>query len=267
MMTFERQTYFARIGFHGEAAPTLETLQRIHLLHTCSIPFENLDVLLGRIIRIELDNVFEKLVVAGRGGYCYEQNALLRAALEDIGFEVEDLAARVLISQPLEMPPRTHRLLLVTINQQRYLADVGFGGKTLTSPLRLETDIEQTTAHGVYCLTHLAGDYLLSIKQQNGWMPLYRFDLQPQYFSDFQVANHYVSTWPESYFRHHLMVCLHKPDGTTLTLSDRQFSGEQREEMGDERAMYQLLQETFGLRLDHEQYGISLAEFSPICPK
>lgn len=267
MMTFERQTYFARIGFQAKAVPTLETLQRIHLLHTCSIPFENLDVLLGRTIRLELDNVFEKLVVAGRGGYCYEQNALLRAALEDIGFEVEDLAARVLITQPPEMPPRTHRLLLVTINQQRYLADVGFGGKTLTSPLRLETDVEQPTAHGVYRLTHLESDYLLSIKQQDDWMPLYRFDLQPQYFSDFQVANHYVSTWPESYFRHHLMVCLHKTDGTTLTLSDRQFSGEQREEIGDERAMYQLLQEKFGLRLDHGQHGISLAEFTAICPK
>lgn len=267
MMTFERQTYFARIGFQAKAVPTLETLQRIHLLHTCSIPFENLDVLLGRTIRLELDNVFEKLVVAGRGGYCYEQNALLRAALEDIGFEVEDLAARVLITQPPEMPPRTHRLLLVTINQQRYLADVGFGGKTLTSPLRLETDVEQPTAHGVYRLTHLESDYLLSIKQPDGWMPLYRFDLQPQYFSDFQVANHYVSTWPESYFRHHLMVCLHKTDGTTLTLSDRQFSGEQREEIGDERATYQLLQEKFGLRLDHGQHGISVAEFTAICPK
>lgn len=267
MMTFERQTYFARIGFQAKAVPTLETLQRIHLLHTCSIPFENLDVLLGRTIRLELDNVFEKLVVAGRGGYCYEQNALLRAALEDIGFEVEDLAARVLITQPPEMPPRTHRLLLVSINQQRYLADVGFGGKTLTSPLRLETDVEQPTAHGVYRLTHLESDYLLSIKQPDGWMPLYRFDLQPQYFSDFQVANHYVSTWPESYFRHHLMVCLHKTDGTTLTLSDRQFSGEQREEMGDERAMYQLLQEKFGLRLDHGQHGMSVAEFTAICPK
>lgn len=267
MMTFERQTYFARIGFQAKAVPTFETLQHIHLLHTCSIPFENLDVLLGRTIRLELDNVFEKLVVAGRGGYCYEQNALLRAALEDIGFEVEDLAARVLITQPPEMPPRTHRLLLVTINQQRYLADVGFGGKTLTSPLRLETDVEQPTAHGVYRLTHLESDYLLSIKQPDGWMPLYRFDLQPQYFSDFQVANHYVSTWPESYFRHHLMVCLHKTDGTTLTLSDRQFSGEQREEIGDERAMYQLLQEKFGLRLDHGQHGISVAEFTAICPK
>lgn len=267
-MTFDRQAYFARIGFDGEATPTLETLQRIHLMHSCSIPFENLDVLLGRTIKLELDNVFEKLVVAGRGGYCYEQNALLRAALQDIGFDVEDLGGRVLITQPPEMPPRTHRLLLVTINQQRYLADVGFGGKTLTSPLRLETDVEQPTAHGVYRLTHLEGDYLLSLKQQDEWLPLYRFDLQPQYFSDFQVANHYVSTWPESYFRHHLMLCLHKTDGTTITLSNRQFNnGQQRQEINDEAELYRILQDVFGLRLDQAPHGISLDAFAAICPK
>lgn len=267
-MIFDRQAYFARIGFNGEAVPTLETLQRIHLMHTCAIPFENLDVLLGRTIRLELDNVFEKLVIAGRGGYCYEQNALLRAALQDIGFEVEDLGARVLIAQPPEMPPRTHRLLLVTINQQRYLADVGFGGKTLTSPLRLETDVEQRTAHGTYRLTHLDGDYLLSIKQQDEWLSLYRFDLQPQYFSDFQVANHYVSTWPESHFRHHLMLCLHKTDGTTIALSDRQFNdGQQRQDIDDDARLYRMLQEIFGLHLNHAQHGISLDEFAAVCPK
>ncbi|TNV19361.1 N-hydroxyarylamine O-acetyltransferase [Buttiauxella sp. B2] len=267
-MTFDRQAYFARIDFDGEATPTLETLQRIHLMHSCSIPFENLDVLLGRTIKLELDNVFEKLVVAWRGGYCYEQNALLRAALEDIGFAVEDLGARVLIAQPPEMPPRTHRLLLVTINQQRYLADVGFGGKTLTSPLRLETDVEQLTAHGIYRLTHLDGDYLLSIKQQDEWIPLYRFDLQPQYFSDFQVANHYVSTWPESHFRHHLMLCLHNIDGTTMTLNNRQFNnGQQRQDIKDEAELYRILQDVFGLHLNHAQHGISLDEFAAIYPK
>lgn len=267
-MAFDIQAYFTRIGFKGVAAPTLETLQRIHLLHTCSIPFENLDVLLGRTIDIEEDKVFEKLIVAGRGGYCYEQNALLRAALLEIGFEVVDLAARVLISEPSEIPPRTHRLLLVTINQQCFIADVGFGGKTLTGPLRLETEVEQSTPHGVYRLTHLDGDDLLSFKRQEGWMPLYRFDLQQQYFSDFQVANHYVSTWPDSHFRHHLMVCLHNADGTTMTLNDRSFNdGQQRLETADEATLYAILQDVFGLSLKHTQHGISFDEFAAICPK
>lgn len=264
-MAFDLQAYFTRIAFQGEAKPNLETLQRIHLLHTCAIPFENIDVLLRREIRLDIDAVFEKLVVAGRGGYCYEQNALLRAALEHIGFVVEDLGARVLIAQPTEMPPRTHRLLLITLNQQRYLADVGFGGKTLTSALRLERDVVQNTDFGDYRLTQIDDDYLLSIQQQDEWLPLYRFDLQPQYASDFEVANHYVSTWPQSHFYHHLMMCLKKADGTTLTQNDRQFNDGQPRTIDDAAELYQLLQDKFGLSVNDPHYGFSLAEFAAIC--
>ncbi|MCP2004328.1 N-hydroxyarylamine O-acetyltransferase [Buttiauxella sp. JUb87] len=263
-MAFDLQAYFTRIGLQGEAKPDLETLQRIHLLHTCAIPFENLDVLLRREIRLEIEYVFEKLVVAGRGGYCYEQNALLRAALESIGFVVEDLAARVLITQPTEMPPRTHRLLLVTLNQQRYLADVGFGGKTLTSPLRFDMDVVQTTDFGDYQLTQVDGDFLLSTHQQDKWLALYRFDLQPQYLSDFEVANYYVSTWPQSHFCQHLMICLKNADGTTFTQNDRQFNDGQPRTLDDAAEFYQLLQDKFGLRVNHPRYGFSLAEFAAI---
>jgi len=264
-MAFDLQAYFTRIGFQGVAKPNLDTLQRIHLLHTCAIPFENIDVLLRREIHLDLESVFEKLVVAGRGGYCYEQNALLRAALEQIGFVVEDLGARVLIAQPPEMPPRTHRLLLITINQQRYVADVGFGGKTLTTALRLEADVVQTTGFGDYRLTQVDDDYLLSFHQQGTWQPLYRFDLQPQYPSDFDVANHYVSTWPKSHFCHHLMMCLKRPDGVTLTQNDRQFNDGQPRTIDDAGELYQLLQDTFGLQVNHPRHGFSLAEFAAIC--
>lgn len=264
-MAFDPQAYFARIGFDGAATPDLETLQRIHLLHTSTIPFENVDVLLGRQINIGLDDVFEKLVVAGRGGYCYEQNALLRAALENIGFEVEDLGARVLIANPPEMPARTHRLLLVSIHQQSFIADVGFGGKTLTTPLRLAVDISQPTAHGVYRLTQVEGDYLLSIQQQNEWLPLYRFDLNPQYPADFEVANYYVSNWPTSHFRHHLMMCLKGDNGVSLTQNDWQFSDGQPRTQDNAAELYQLIQQRFGLRVDDKQHGFSLDEFAAIC--
>lgn len=265
MMTFDRQAYFTRIGFDGVATPDLESLQRIHLLHTSTIPFENLDVLLGRKINLGIDDIFNKLVVAGRGGYCFEQNGLLRAALEDIGFEVEDLGARVLMSLPPEMPSRTHRLLLVTINQQRFIADVGFGGKSLTAPVRLEADISQTTPHGVYRLTLVENDYLLSIQHKDEWQPLYRFDLSFQYPSDHEAGNHYVSTWPASHFRHHLMLCLKNVDGTMLTQIDWQFNeGEPRIiEQADE--LYQLLMDKFGLRVDDKRHGFSREEFAAAC--
>ncbi|EMA8652861.1 arylamine N-acetyltransferase, partial [Cronobacter sakazakii] len=75
-MAFKRQDYFSRIGYTGEPRPTLETLTALHKRHTATIPFENLDVLLGREILLDDDAIFVKLVEAGRGGYCFEQNAL-----------------------------------------------------------------------------------------------------------------------------------------------------------------------------------------------
>ncbi|EKA1048542.1 arylamine N-acetyltransferase, partial [Cronobacter sakazakii] len=114
-MAFKRQDYFSRIGYTGEPRPTLETLTALHKCHTATIPFENLDVLLGREILLDDDAIFVKLVEAGRGGYCFEQNALFSRALAECGFAVEALAARVLIADPDAMPPRTHRLVQVMI--------------------------------------------------------------------------------------------------------------------------------------------------------
>ncbi|RKQ38753.1 arylamine N-acetyltransferase [Enterobacter sp. R1(2018)] len=262
-MAFDLNAYFARIRLTGGYAPDLHTLRQLHLLHTCAIAFENLDVLLARKILLDDDSVFEKLVTAGRGGYCYEQNALLRRALLEIGFQVEDLAARVLMTRPEQMPARTHRLLLVTLGRQRWLADVGFGGKTLTAPLLFETDSEQKTPHGVYRLTRVEEDYLLSLREDGEWLPLYRFDLQPQYFADYQVANHYVSTWPASHFRHHLMLSLHVKDGSAVTLNNRRLSaGGEKQELTDAAAVYQALQSRFGLRLDSVKHGIDFETFA-----
>ncbi|NIY46369.1 arylamine N-acetyltransferase family protein [Cedecea colo] len=262
-MAFDLNAYFARIHFMGDYAPDLHTLRQLHLLQPCAIPFENLDVLLGRRILLDDESVFEKLVTAGRGGYCYEQNALLRRALLEIGFQVEDLAARVLIARPERMPARTHRLQLVTVAQERWLADVGFGGKTLTAPLRFVLDSEQTTPHGVYRLTRLEEDYLLSLREEDEWLPLYRFDLQRQYAVDFDVANHYVATWPESHFRHHLMLCLHVFGGSTITLNNRQLTvGGKKQELAGAAAVYQALQSRFGLRLDSPKHGIEVETFA-----
>lgn len=262
-MAFDLNAYFARIHFTGEYAPDLNTLRQVHLLHTCAIPFENLDVLQERRILLDDESVFEKLVTAGRGGYCYEQNALLRLALLEIGFQVEDLAARVMITHPERMPARTHRLQLVTVARERWLADVGFGGKTLTAPLRFELDSEQTTPHGVYRLTRLEEDYLLSLREEDEWLPLYRFDLQRQYSVDYDVANHYVATWPESHFRHHLMLCLHVFDGSTITLNNRQLTIDgKKQQLADAAAVYQALQSHFGLRLDSPKHGIDVETFA-----
>lgn len=264
-MAFDLDAYLARIHFIGTPVANLNTLEQLHLLHTCAIPFENLDVLLERRIHLDDDSVFEKLVTAGRGGYCFEQNGLLRRALLEVGYEVEDLAGRVLMAKPKEMPPRTHRILRVTIGQQKWLVDAGFGGKTLTAPLLFELDCEQRTPHGVYRLTRLEEDYALSIREDEGWLTLYRFNLSHQHFSDYQMENHYVATWPESHFRHHLLISRHQQNGDKFTLSDRQFTRTaEKQELADGPSVYQTLQKQFGLRFDNPKHGISQSEFATL---
>ena len=197
--------YFHRVGYLGNRSPTLDTLRDLQLRHTEAIPFENLNPLLGWPVRLDPASLEQKLVHDGRGGYCYEHNLLFRHVLEGLGFRVVGLAARVLLNAPVgTVRPKTHVLLLVEVAGQAYIADVGFGGQTPTAPLRLEPGIEQQTPHGPFRL-HPAGDGFLLEADMGGWKPLYRFDLREQHIVDYEVANWYVSTHPESHFLNALL--------------------------------------------------------------
>ena len=264
-MPFDLHAYLARIGFTGATRPTLATLAELHHAHVCAIPFENLDVLLDRPVHLETEAIQEKLVVARRGGYCYEQNALFLLALQQMGFDARGLAARVVIAQPPSVPPRTHMLLLVQLEEAFWIADVGFGGPTLSAPIRLLADQVQSTPHGDYQLQSLGEEWLLCKRRHAEWLPLYRFDLVTQFPSDYLMANHFVSTWPHSHFRHHLLAARYLPDGGQLSLENRRFSryGTQpeRRTLDDLRALYQLLQDEFRLGVKHSLYGISEEAF------
>ncbi|MCU0550476.1 MAG: arylamine N-acetyltransferase [Leptolyngbya sp. Prado105] len=193
--------YFQRIQYSGDTTPTLETLRAIHFNHATTIAFENLNPLLKHPVLLDLDSLEKKLVHQRRGGYCFEQNLLLRSVLIAIGFRVTNLAARVVWNLPEDtMSPRTHMLLRVEIDQETYLADVGFGGITQTAPLSLTPDIEQTTPHEPFRLIETDDAYTLQAKPGQEWKSLYRFDLQEQYFADYEVSNWYVSTHPDSRF-------------------------------------------------------------------
>ena len=264
-MPFDLHAYLARIGFTGATQPTLTTLQQLHHAHVCTIPFENIDVLLNRPVHLETEAIQEKLVTARRGGYCYEHNALFLLALQQMGFDARGLAARVVIAQPPSVPPRTHMLLLVPLAESFWIADVGFGGPTLSAPIRLVADEIQRTPHGEYQLQSLGEEWLLRQRRGGEWLPLYRFDLVTQFPSDYLMANHFVSTWPHSHFRHHLLAARYLPDGGQLALENRRFSryGAQaeRRSLDDLCALYQLLQTEFGLGMKHSLYGVAEEEF------
>jgi N-hydroxyarylamine O-acetyltransferase len=195
------EAYFRRIGYTGERAPDLATLKAIHARHAEAIAFENLDPLAGWPVRLDLDSLQRKLVLGGRGGYCYEQNLLFGGALAALGFEVTGLAARVLWRAPEgAINPRTHMLLRVDLARGPHIADVGFGGLTLTGPLRLEPDVEQATPHEPFRLLEADGGFVMQAKVRDAWISLYRFDLQEQLLPDYELANWYLSHHPQSRF-------------------------------------------------------------------
>ena len=195
-----------RIGYDGPRTATLATLEAIHRLHPQAIAFENLDPLLGRPMRLDLAALEQKLVHDGRGGYCFEQNGLLLGALEALGFRVTGLAARVLWNVPEGTTlGRTHMLLRIDgLDGGPHLADVGFGGQTLTGPLRLIPGTAQATPHEPFRLAQDGDGYVMEAQLGSTWTPLYRFDLQAQAAADYELGNWYVSTHPASHFRHNL---------------------------------------------------------------
>lgn len=193
---FRLPNYLARIDYDGPSKADSATLAAIHAAHVDAIPFEGIDPFLRRPVNLDLASIQEKLVDSRRGGYCFEQNTLLKAALETFGFTVTGLGGRVRWRSPPESPlgPREHMLLKVDLPEGPYLADVGFGAYLLDRPLPLETDIEHVTAMGTFRLSETDGMFSLNAKLPTGWRNAYVFNLEPQISSDFELGNWYTST-------------------------------------------------------------------------
>lgn len=191
--------YLARIGLHEPPAPTAEGLFAVHRAHALTIPFENLDILLGRGIRLDLASLQAKLVAGRRGGYCFEQNALLQHALVALGFDVTPLAARVRVGGRVD-GPRTHMLLSVRADGVDWLADAGFGAGGLLEPLPIAPGSGARQGAWEYRVVEDGRERVLESRTAAGWGALYGFTLEPQLPSDYVVGNHYTSTHPDSSF-------------------------------------------------------------------
>lgn len=216
--------YLRRIGYTGKPEANLETLEKIVALHTRSIPFENLNPFLGWPVKIELPDIEKKLVHSRRGGYCYEQNALLRAVLESLGIRITPLAARVLWQAPEDATPaQSHMMLRAELGGIPYLVDAGFGVQTPTRPLRLDTEEVQVTPHGHYRILRCGEEYRVETEVLGAWKPIYRFDLQVQSAGDYKVFNWYCSTHPDSHFTTDL-IATRAVEGGRYTLSNKVLS-------------------------------------------
>jgi N-hydroxyarylamine O-acetyltransferase len=195
------EAYLARIGYVAPPSADLESLRRLQRLHTRAIPFENLAALLGEPIPLDVASLEEKMVARKRGGWCFEHNLLFAHVLRAIGFDVTTLAARVRWNVPAGVTPaRSHMLMMVMVEGAPYIADVGFGGLTLTAPLALVANLEQATGHEPHRFVPEGERLVLEALVAGEWQALYAFDLYEQLQPDYEVSNFFLAKNPESPF-------------------------------------------------------------------
>ena len=219
MSDIDLDAYFERIGYAGPRAPTLEVLTALQRAHPAAIPFEGIEPMLGRPVRLDPASLEAKLLRGGRGGYCFENNGVFWRVLDALGFAVTPLSARVRWMAPEDAPlgPLSHMILRVSLPEGPYLCDVGFGGQSPTAPLRFEAGAEQATPHGTYRLVDQNGGWELQLRLPDRWAAMYRFNLEPSVLADYEVASWFTSTHPASYFTNNL-IASRAPEGRRLNL-------------------------------------------------
>jgi N-hydroxyarylamine O-acetyltransferase len=249
-MSVDLAAYLRRIGLEAAPAADLMGLQALHFAHVTTIPFENLDIQMGLPIQLDLASLQAKLVKRRRGGYCFEHNTLFLSVLRALGFEAIPCEARVR-KGALEILPRTHMLLLVTLEGSNWLCDVGFGGEGLLHPVPMDGAAHRQFLN-TYRVAEVAGLRVLQSFHHGDWEDLYAFVPEARFPVDFDMANHYTSCHPESRFVKTLTAQLPGPQVRRI-LRNRAYAelrGEEAEgrELGPDELIPKL-REDFGIEV------------------
>ena len=255
---FDRlQSYFERIGFDGPARPDRQTLDSLHRAHRFSIPFENLDIPLGRGISLEPERLHAKLVAQRRGGYCFEQNALFLAMARAIGFEARPVLGRVWLAAQ-GVPPRTHTLNLFDLGGETLLVDVGFGG-SFVPPMPLAAGAQAKTPDGARHRIVEDDEHGWTLERDggDGWQRQYSFGLEPVWPADLEAANHFTATRPGTRFTTLRIASAPTHDGY-VSMIDRglttsRMGRSETREIADADDYRRVLAETFGLDLEPDE--------------
>jgi len=265
---FDLSAYLARVGLKEPPAPTAEGLAQLQRAHRLAIPFENLDVILGRGIAIDSASVFAKLVTARRGGYCFEQNRLFGDALDALGFVARPLLARVWLGNAGPPAGRTHTFSLVTIDGQDWVADAGFGGSYAPPMPLADGETAQAPDGAIYRLMRdplhgwmleRDGDPATTDGRGTGagWQPQYSFGLDPVFEADLALSNHWTSTAPGTRFTTLRIASIVLPHGFA-SLTDRSYrrrngDKEATGEIDDPRVYRMRLSMLFGIEFSAEE--------------
>jgi N-hydroxyarylamine O-acetyltransferase len=249
--------YLQRVDYRGPLEPTAASLRKLHLAHLQSVPFENLDIHLGVPIVLNLDRLFDKIVIQRRGGFCYELNGLFAALLKALGFQVKLLSARVVGEAVALGPEFDHLTLWVECPADgdgvRWLADVGFGDAFLT-PLRLDERGDQADGLRAYRIEDEDDQRWLWERGYDGnWARQYRFSLTPRQLHEFATMCEFQQTSPSSSFTHRRVATRATPAGRLTLRDDRLIvtqQGVKHEEPIENEAQFRAqLRELFGLDL------------------
>jgi N-hydroxyarylamine O-acetyltransferase len=255
--------YLDRIQYRGALTPDHATLAALHVAHLRAVPFENLDIHLGVPIVLDLDRLFEKIVLKKRGGFCYELNGLFGALLTALGFQVTMLSARVVGDDGALGPEFDHMLLQVECPADGdgvlWLADVGFGDSCL-SPLRLVNSDNQADGLRAYRLEAARDRWWMWERDYDGqWARQYCFTLCPRQLADFAPMCAWQQTSLESPFTQRQVVTLSTPEGRITLRTDRLIittHGVKHEELIANEVIYQgLLRDRFDIEPAGELIG------------
>lgn len=245
--------YRKRVEYDGPLRRDRDTLFALCRSQVTHIPFENLDIVLGRDVKLDPESLQRKMVHGGRGGYCYEANSLLALVLDAAGFGFTGALARVRMGTG-QLRPTSHANLVVRFDDELWLADAGFGGHGLLEPIAIRDGVEAVQGDWRFRIDRADADnWVLSRHTADGWLDLYSFTLEPRYPADFATANYFTSTHPRSPFTGRLLA---QTTGATVraALTDTElavFHGETEADIEQLAAsnLPEVLTEQFGITL------------------
>lgn len=255
MLTEEQiQNYLARIGYQGTVSPCLDTLKNLQIAHLTHVPYENLDILNGVALSLEPLALYNKIVLQRRGGFCFELQGLYAAVLNQLGFQTEQFAGRIMENSP-GIPLRSHRILVVQLGPEHYLCEVGASGEKPRIPLLLRPHFIQTD--GVCCYRFETDPFYGWVLQQllpgGKWRSVYSFTQEPQSDMDYLIPCFYCEAHPNSPFQNQMKISILTAEGNFAVWGNDLICYQKgrvfyKRRLADEKAVLTVLRRYFGLK-------------------